>query len=104
MEAGRLSRGGGWKLQGEHGTVHVMGELGNTGHNRNLHDACGRVPGRPRGPIPDLALRALESAAEGFKWVDAWVEANPELQVGLGGLHRSCLRIACLYTSSSYCS
>ena len=66
-------------------TIHVMGELGNTGgtgHNRHHHDACGRVPGRPRGPIPDSALRALESAAEGFKWVDAWVEANPELQVG----------------------
>jgi hypothetical protein len=40
----------------------------------------GRVSGRPRGPIPDSALRALESAAEGFAWVGAWVEANPDLQ------------------------
>ena len=40
----------------------------------------GGLPGRPRGVIPDSALRALESAAEGFAWVGAWVEANPDLQ------------------------
>ena len=43
-------------------------------------DSFGRAPGRPRGPIPDSALRDLASAAESFAWVAAWVEANPDLQ------------------------
>jgi|AntAceMinimDraft_5_1070358.scaffolds.fasta_scaffold05516_1 hypothetical protein len=40
----------------------------------------GYVAGRPRRPVPDSALRALDSAAENFAWVGVWVEANPDLQ------------------------